>query len=300
MLIYITGLLVFAGLYALLAAGLNLQWGHTGLVNLGHVAFFAIGAYTTALLSRAGVPLWLTLLPAVVAAVVAAYPIGRLTLRLQEDYLAIVTFGFSEVLRQILSNERWTGATNGLPGIPVLASELGPIRHPITAALVLALVAVVLVALRFLIESPYGRVLRAIRDDEDALRSVGKAPEGFRVTSLIVGSGIAGLAGWGYAHYVGFISPEQFAPTLTFTIWTGVILGGSSLLGGTLGTLVFVMLLESTRFLSALGLPIGASQLAQVRLLVVGLSLIALMHARPEGLMPYRHRQRLVRDGSTN
>jgi branched-chain amino acid transport system permease protein len=300
MLIYVTGLLVFAGIYALLAAGLNLQWGHTGLVNLGHVAFFAIGAYTTALLSQAGVPLWLTLLPAVAAAAAAAYPIGRITLRLQEDYLAIVTFGFAEVLRQILSNERWSGATNGIPGIPVLVGDVGPLRHPLTAALVLALVVVVLVALRSLIESPYGRVLRAIRDDEGALRSVGKSPEGFRVTSLVVGSGIAGLAGWAYAHYIGFIAPDQFAPTLTFTVWTGVILGGSSLLGGTLGTLLFVMLLESTRFVSILGLPIGAAQLAQIRLLIVGVSLIVLMHIRPEGLMPYRHRQRFVRDGPTN
>ncbi len=291
---YLASLLLFGGIYAMLALGLNLQWGHTGLVNLGFVAFFALGAYSAALLTLNGVPLLVAAVIAVVIAGLVAYPLGRLTLRLQDDYLAIVTFGFAEVVRILLLNTRWVGGADGLTGIPQLFGPLAAdVRPFIQLGAVLMVVALVLVLARRLTESPYGRVLRAIRDSAEAARSLGKETEGYKVVALVLGSALAGLAGAIYAHYIGYVSPDQFDPSLTFLIFTGIVIGGSSHWGAAVGTLVFIAAMEATRFLGDVGLPISQSDFAQLRLLVIGLLLIVLMQRKREGLWPYRHRERV-------
>src|ERR1700736_3470493 len=114
---YLTALLMFGGIYALLGLGLNLQWGHTGLVNLGFVAFFAVGAYASALLTLHGVPLLFGPILGLILAGLVAYPIGRLSLRLEDDYLAIVSFGFAQVVQVLITNAQWTGGNNGLTGV---------------------------------------------------------------------------------------------------------------------------------------------------------------------------------------
>lgn len=296
MVAYVVSLLLFGGIYALLAIGLNLQWGHTGLVNLGFVAFFAIGAYTSALLTLNGVPFLLSVLVAVGLGGLAAWPIGRLTLGLQDDYLAIVTFGFAEVVRIILMNSPWAGSSDGLTGIGQLFAAVAPdVRPLITLGAVGVVVVAVLVLVHRLTESPYGRVLRAIRDSALAARSLGKSADRYRLVALVLGSAVAGLAGAIYAHYIGYISPDQFDPTLTFLVFTGVVIGGSSHWGAALGTLLFIGAMESTRFLSDFGLPISQAQFAQVRLMLIGLVLIVLMQRRRQGLWPYRTRHRFVR-----
>lgn len=293
---YLVSLLMFGGIYALLALGLNLQWGHTGLVNLGFVAFFAIGAYTAALQTLGGVPLWLAAAIAVAIAALAAWPLGKLTLRLQDDYLAIVTFGFAEVVRIILMNAGWAGGGNGLTEIPPLFDGMPTdIRPFLQLGLVVGLVVVVAFLAHRLIESPYGRVLRAIRDSSVAAQSLGKSSERYRLVAFVLGSAVAGLAGAVYAHYIGYISPAQFDPALTFLVFTGVVIGGSSNWGAAMGTLLFISLMESTRFLSDFGLPISQADFAQIRLMIIGAVLILLMQRRRQGLWPYRSRHRVVR-----
>ncbi len=293
---YLVSLLSFGAIYALLAIGFNLQWGHTGLVNLGFVAFFALGAYTAALMTIDGAPLWLGAIAGCVVSCSGAYLLGRVTLRLQDDYLAIVAFGFVEVVRAVLMNTDAVGGPNGLTGIPPLLGALpADIRRPFQLALLVAVVAVVVVLVDRLIESPYGPTLRAIRDDPLAARSLGKPVETFRMVALVLGSAITAIAGALYASYIGYISPDQFDATLTFLVFTGVVVGGSSNWGATLGTLVFISIMESTRFLSDLGLPISQAQFAQVRLITIGLVLILIMQRRRQGLWPYRPRPRAMR-----
>jgi branched-chain amino acid transport system permease protein len=293
---YLVSLLLFGGIYALLALGLNLQWGHTGLVNLGFVAFFAIGAYASALLSLNGAPFPVGVVVGISLAGLAAWPLGRAALRLQDDYLAIVTFGFAEVVRVVLRNSDWAGGSDGLTAIPQL---FGPapdaVRPYLQLATVIGLVLAVVFLAHRLTESPYGRVLRATRDDPAAARSLGKPTQRFRLVALVLGSAVAGLAGAVYAHYIGYVSPDQFDPSLTFLIFTGVVIGGSSHWGAALGTLVFIGAMESTRFLGDFGLPVSQADFAQIRLMVTGLVLILLMQHRREGLWPYRVRRRHVR-----
>jgi branched-chain amino acid transport system permease protein len=293
---YLASLLMFGAIYALLALGLNLQWGHTGLVNLGFVAFFAIGAYAAALLTLNGVPFALATAVAIAVAGLAAYPVGRITLRLQDDYFVIVTFGFAEVVRIAIVNTPWVGGSEGLTGIlPLFGQVSDAIRPYVQLAMVGAIVAIVLLLAHRLTESPYGRVLRAIRDSALAARSLGKPAQRYRLVALVLGSATAGLAGAIYAHYIGFLSPDQFDPSLTFLVFTGVVIGGSSHWGAALGTLVFIGVMESTRFLSDYGLPISQASFAQIRLMIIGLVLITLMQFRRQGLWPYRHRHRIER-----
>jgi branched-chain amino acid transport system permease protein len=291
---YVVAIGTNALIYALLALGLTLQWGHTGLINFGHVAFFAIGAYTSALLTLyAGLPIPLGMVGAVVAAGLAAYPIGAVTVRLREDYLAIVTIGFSELVRLILLNEQWlTRGPMGLPGIPSPFATLPRGTAELAyLGLCLAAVAVAFVLLVRLVRSPFGRILRAIREDEDAAAAIGKPVTGFKLRSLVLGSGLAGLAGALYAHYLSYIVPDQFIPLVTFYVWIAVILGGSgSMAGALLGTAVLFTFLEGTRFLPDLGVRIDEVRLAAFRFVAVGLGLILLVLFRPEGILGERER----------
>lgn len=276
-------------IYALLALGLNLQWGQTGLINFGHVAFFAIGAYTSGLLALAGWPLPITILAAMIAAGLAAWPLGRLTLTLKSDYLAVTAIGFSEVVRSVLENEMWlTGGPSGLPGIPSLFGNLSGLDRSIAIfAVLLVGTLVVFLVLEALTRSPFGRALRSIRDDETAAAALGKNVVSFKTRSLTLGAAIAGLAGAFYAHYLTFISPEQFTPEVTFNVWIAVIIGGSGSNPGVLvGTLILIIFLEGTRFLGDLGLALDGSQLGALRFMIIGAALVLCMLYRPSGILP--------------
>lgn len=289
MIAYALAIGTIALIFILLALSLNLQWGRTGLINFGLVAFFAIGAYTSALLSLRGVPLPLSIAAAGCLAALAAWPLGRLTLRLKEDYLAVVAIGFSEVLRSVIENEAWlTRGPSGIPGIPPLFADLSATGRSVGLVLVLlAAVIVTRVVLHRLDRSPFGRTLTSIRDDEVAAAALGKNVVGFKTRSLVLGSGIAGIAGAFYAHYLGFISPEQFTPEVTFDVWIAVIVGGSGSQPGVIvGTLVLMLFLEGTRFLNDFGLALDGSQLASIRFMLIGLGLVLCMLYRPTGLLP--------------
>ena len=287
MIAYFVAIGIVALIYALLALGLNLQFGLTRLVNFGIVAFFAIGAYTSALLALAGIPLVISFTCATLLAGLAALPIGLLSLRLREDYLAIVTLGFSETVRITLQQEEWlTKGVQGLPGIPKVFAWLGAGQAD-SALFVLLLCLTTLIAWGTvrLTGSPLGRLLRAIGDDEAALMALGKNPTKFKVQIFMLGAGLAGLAGAFYAHFITFISPEQFIPLVTFYVWMALIMGGSGTVRGALGGAVLLMVfLEGSRFLKDWIPGVSEVQMASVRLAAVGLALILITLDRPNGL----------------
>lgn len=284
---YLVAVATVVLIYALLAVGLNLQYGETGLINFGHVAFFALGAYGSALSALKGWPLTLSFALGAALAAIAAIPLGLAALRLREDYLAIVTLGFSESVRLVLQQEREiTFGVQGVPGIPKLFASLGPglTDWAILCALLLA-VGIAAWATHWLKHSPFGRLLRAVRDNEPAVVALGKDPARFKIQVFMFGAALAGLSGAFYAHFLTFISPEQFVPLVTFYVWMSIILGGiGSLRGALAGTLLLVAFLEGSRFIRDIFPGIAEVQMASVRLALVGLAIIVFVLWRPQGL----------------
>ncbi|HLI11749.1 MAG TPA: branched-chain amino acid ABC transporter permease [Alphaproteobacteria bacterium] len=286
---YLVAVGIVAGIYMLLTLGLNLHYGFTGLINFGHVGFFAIGAYGAALCTLRGWSFPAAFAVGTALATIAAYPVGLLSLRLRDEYLAIVTLGFSECVRLVLTSEEWlTNGVRGLPGIPRPFASLGIGGGADRAYLLLVVAAnivAVLVILR-LTRSPFGRLIQAIRDDEQAVRALGKDPAGFKVRVFMVGAAFAGLAGGLYAHYLNFISPEQFVPLVTFYVWMAMIIGGTGRISGAVaGTLILMIILEGSRFARDFLPWISAVDMASIRLAIVGLALILFTLYRPQGLM---------------
>ncbi len=286
---YLIALGIIALVYLLLALGLNLHYGFTGLINFGHVGFFAVGAYASSLVVTGGGHLFLGLAAAMALAALAAVPLGLLSLRLRADYLAIVTLGFSETVRLAIVNEKWlTNGVQGIPGIPSVAVALGIDLDPSAVLLVTLIICnllAVAVVLR-LTNSPFGRIIQAIRDDEDAVNALGKDPGGFKVRVFMVGAALAGLAGALYAHYVTYVTPDQFVPLLTFYIWVAIILGGAGRISGAvIGTLALVLFLEGSRFLRDIVPGVSEVEMSSVRLFAVGLALVLLILYRPGGIV---------------
>jgi branched-chain amino acid transport system permease protein len=294
MLAYAVALLIVVGIYALLTISLDLQYGFTGLVNFGQVGFFAIGGYASALVALHGWPIPLGFLLAIVLPALVALPIGGLALRLREDYFAIVTLGFSEVVRLVLVNEEWlTKGSLGLPGVPRPFGSLGTGGAELAyLLLVVACNVVVVLLIRRIVGSPFGRLIQAVRDNEVTVVSLGKSPPGAKVRALVVGAGIAGLAGALYVHYITFAVPDQFLPIITFYVWMAMVLGGvGSLRGSVAGAAVLVLILEGTRFARDLLPGVLAVEMASVRLALVGLLLILFVLYRPQGLFGNATRQ---------
>jgi len=286
---YLVAIATLVGIRALLTLGLNVQWGLTGLVNLGIVAFFAVGAYTSALLTVAGTPLALAWSAAIVLASVAGAGLATIALRLREDYLAIVTLGFAEVLRLFLLNEAWlTRGANGVTAIPrPLHARFAAHYDLFYLALVVGAVALVYLALERVRRSPFGRVLRAIRDDEIVAAVAGKAVFSFRIQAFALGAGVAGLGGILFAHYLAYIEPNMFLPQESLFVWLALILGGSgNNRGALLGSAVLLGLLEGSRFAKDVIPFLSGVRLAAAQQILVGVVLVVLMIRRPEGLLP--------------
>ncbi|MFQ5801054.1 MAG: branched-chain amino acid ABC transporter permease [Candidatus Hydrothermarchaeales archaeon] len=290
---YLITMLTFWGIYAILAIGLNVIWGYTGLINIGHVAFFAIGAYTSALLTLAGYNFIIGLTVGIVLAGLAGLLVGIPTLRLRADYLAIVTLGFAEILRLLLLNEIWlTRGPFGLPGLPQPLRGIFPGNYnTFYLGLVLLSLLITFYIAERILRSPFGRVLKAIREDEEVAMALGKDVFKFKLQSLALGSAMAGAAGSLFAHFITFVVPEQYEAIQTFYIWIMVVLGGSgSNKGSVVGALILISFFESTRFLKDfLHLPIGPEKIAAARLIVVGIMLVLLMRYRPEGIFGERY-----------
>lgn len=290
---YLISIVTFGAFYALLALGLNLIWGMTGMINLGLAGFFALGAYASALATTgAALPIVLGLVVAFVVAGAAGALLTLTTLKLRGDYLAIVTLGFSEVVRLVASNEIWlTNGTDGISGIP------GPFRSSLTpgafnllfCVLALAVVAAVLILAQRLRHSPYGRVLRAIRDDELVAAVAGKSVRRFKIEAFAVGAGIMGLAGGLYGHYTSYIAPDIFRPLVTIYIFLALTAGGTgNNLGAVAGAFLVMAILEGTRFIGDIVPDLPGAQIAALREILVGTLLILVMRFRPAGLIPER------------
>lgn len=298
--------------YAVSAISLNLQFGYTGLLNFGQVAFMLVGAYGTAITVEAGGSLWLGIVVGILAGVVLGLLLGLPTLRLRADYLAITTIAAAEVLRLIVRSSWAEPLTNGVFGIQGFADaffDLGPFPGGETYGIgswlvtgrrlwlmIVGWTIVVLLTLlvRRLINSPWGRVLKAVREDEDATRSLGKDVFGYKLQSLMIGGAIGGLAGIMLAVEQQNVTPDAYLPNLTFILYVVVILGGAgTILGPVVGALLFQFVFFTFDAIMAtlqsdvdwIGDILSPAEAGQIKLVLVGVGLILLLVYRPQGLL---------------
>jgi branched-chain amino acid transport system permease protein len=290
---------IFASIYALLSLGLNVQWGYTGLFNIGIAGFYAIGAYTSALLTTPpspshlgglSLPIPIGMAGAMLTAGLLAYIIGQPTLRLREDYLAIATISIAETLRLVLKNEAWlTNGVQGLRDIPrPFPQTFGSFYELLYLSLLVLTVGLVYLASERLSRSPWGRVLKAIREDEAVASSVGKNTFRFKLQALVLGAMIMGLGGSFYAHYVKFISPDAFNPLMgTFLVWVMLMAGGSGNNRGAIIGAAVIWGLWSLSDIVTTQLPAPLDTRASyLRVMLIGFVLQAILLKRPQGLIP--------------
>lgn len=292
--------LTLVSVYGLLSLGLNVQWGYVGMINIGVAAYFAVGAYASALITTPvtavhpglGLPFWLGPIVAMGCAAVLGLLIGLVTLRLRTDYLAIASIGIAEIVRLVLKNEAWlTNGVRGMPGIPrPFAGWYPPFPGLPYLILILLMILVVYLALQRAYGSPWGRVLRTLRDNETAARAMGKNALAFRLQAFVLGSAIMGLAGAVYAHFVGFISPEAFDPLFaTFIVWVMLIAGGSgNNRGALLGAFLIWLVWSMSEFITMRLPPEITTQAGAVRIFLIGLLLQLILVFRPQGVLPER------------
>jgi branched-chain amino acid transport system permease protein len=290
---YLVAMAVTAGIYAVMALGMNVIWGMAGLINLGLVGFFAVGAYTSGLLTlKLGWPIPLGIAAGTLAAAAVGVLVALITVRLRGDYLAIVTLGFAETMRVVMSNELWiANGTDGLSGIPgPFRQALGPHLFNLQFLAILVAVGTILFFLfERLAHSPFGRVLRGIREDEQVVQVAGKNVVMFKVKAFAVGTAALGLAGALYAHFTSYIAPDLFAPLLTLYIKLSLLAGGlGNNLGAVVGAVLVVFFLESSRFVIPLIPEISAVQGAALREILIALALLVVLRVRAQGLIPER------------
>ncbi|MEH1865773.1 MAG: branched-chain amino acid ABC transporter permease [Nostoc sp.] len=364
---YLIFLAISTALFALFGLGLNLQWGFTGLINFGHIAFMTLGAYTTVLLSLKGVPLLISALAGAIVAALLGLIIGFATLRLREDYLGIVTIGTGELIRLVVNNQdlpvgdTWVSGAFGVQSysIPLstepnlfvrlvmiglltllaavtffslwqwirttqisrttdlgkrttskqeflsrlvvgiilavlaiaiyISGVIGLYNYNPKAGLMLVLLLVLALVywrLEILVRSPWGRILKAIREDEEIPKALGKNVFWYKLQSLMLGGAIAGIAGAFFAWQLSAIYPDNFQPQITFDTWIMVILGGSGNNVGTiLGAVIFFAYDALTREVLPRIVPLDEARLGAFRIMVIGLILMILMIWRPQGIL---------------
>lgn len=301
MLAYAAFFLTIAMTYVVICLGLNVQWGQTGLFNVGIAAFVGIGSYTSAILTtpataeRVGgfdLPILLGWLGATAVGAVLALAVGLLTIRMRSDYLAITTFGVAVALQLVFQNaEALTGGVFGVGFIPRAFSTLQGQALPFNLAN-LALVAVVALGVYLLLEhllrSPWGRILRAVRDDETAAQSLGKNPVSLRLQAFVLGGAIMALAGALQGHFIGFIAPANYLPMMTFQVWAMLIVGGSgNNRGAVLGAvLVWGIWAASGSVIAEVFPPEQQARAASLQIVVIGVMLCAILLWRPQGILP--------------
>lgn len=304
-----------AAAYAISTIGLNLQFGYTGLLNFGHVAFMLMGAYGMAATVEVGGSMWLGIVVGIAAAIVLGLILGIPTLRLRADYLAITTIAAAEALRLLVRSPVTQPVTGGVFGIQGFASEFHSL-NPFDASAIFAFgpivvtgrrlwvmlvgwaLAVILVLIvRRLIHSPWGRLIRAIREDEDATMSLGKNVFATKLQSLALGGTLGAVAGILIAIEQQNVTPDNFLPQLTFILYVVVILGGVGTVWGPLvGAFVFqffffffdTVMRQAQSNVPWVGNLIGSAGAGQMRFVLVGLALILLLTFRPQGILGSR------------
>jgi branched-chain amino acid transport system permease protein len=307
-----TGVLILAGIYTLLALGLQLNVGFTGIINFGQAGFMAIGGYTMAILVlKAGFSFWLALPSSMIVAMLFGLLVGLPSLRLRADYFAIATIASSEVIRLVAQNARsLTGGNQGLfctdASDPVYRcfddtwldfsdtitgwlQSLGWSDPPTLMPLLLTVwivTGVVMVGLVLIQRTPWGRVLRAIREDEDAARALGKNALSYKLQSLVIAAGIGAIAGWFLALDLATIHPTDYEPIVTFYAYSVLVLGGlANYWGVAIGGIIFWTLLEGTRFIDLFH---DEYKTTALRFAIAGVVLIVIMVFRPQGIFGKR------------
>lgn len=291
--------LTMALTYAIICLGLNIQWGMTGLFNVGIAAFVAVGAYTSAILTTPdtaerfggfGLPIAVGWLGAAIVSGALSWAVGALTIRLRSDYLAIATFGVAVTVQlSMLNLQSVTGGAFGIGFIPRPFADLqgdALIFSLANCALMALVVLVLYFGLQHLSRSPWGRVLRAIREDEAAAQALGKRPVRFRLQAFTLGGAIMGLAGAAQAHFIGFIAPDNYMPVLTFQVWAMLIVGGS---GNNRGAIAGAILVWGLWALTAAAVssfvpPEEQARAAALQIVAIGLGLCLMLLLRPRGL----------------
>ncbi|MFI5012084.1 MAG: branched-chain amino acid ABC transporter permease [Hyphomicrobiales bacterium] len=286
--------------YSIICLGLNLQWGQTGLFNVGVAGFVAVGAYASAILTTPptdahlggyDLPIALGWFGAMLAAGFASALLGAITLRLRADYLAITTFGIAVAIHLVALNAQ--KVTGGPFGIGFIPRPFGPLAEtPLlfnlcNLGLIAAVVLILYVALERLVRSPWGRVLRAIREDERAATSLGKSARSYRLQAFALGGAVMGLGGAVQGHFIGFIAPDNYLPGLTFQVWTMLIIGGSGNNRGAVlgGILIWAIWSASGMAIGALFPPAEQARAAALQIVAIGVMLSATLLMRPRGLL---------------
>jgi len=276
------------GVFVLMALGLNIVVGKSGLLDLGYVAFFAIGAYTMALMGTlTGLNTWEIMPFGIAFAMLAGVLLGLPTLRLRGDYLAIVTLGFGEIVRLIALNSSWTKGPNGIANIP-MPPDIGPLKFKLDDQKVFFWVVIIMILLtiwmirRLSVRRP-GRAWEAIRQDEDAAELMGIPTLKYKIWSFTLGAAVGGAAGVLYASKNLFIAPEMFTLNVSILILSCVVFGGiGNIWGVVVGAMILGYLPDRIRFIS------------DARLLVFGIVLVAVMNFRPDGLLPRKKREKVI------
>jgi branched-chain amino acid transport system permease protein len=296
------GVGVIAGAYTIFTLGLQLNVGFTGIYNFGQAGFMAVGAYSMAIfVTDTGINFWLAMPLSMLVTIAFGLIVGLPSLRLRADYFAIATIAASEAIRLTALNARdLTGGAQGIFGfgdsweslqdtIEGWLMDLGW-SDPDTLAPLFIVVWIVAIGLTFLLSrvqgTPWGRVLRAVREDEDAARALGKNAYSYKLQSLAISAALAAIAGFFLAINLAFVIPDEFGPTFTFVGYSMLVLGGlASYWGVAIGAIIFETLLEGLRFID---LPISEVKIAALRFIILGLVLIGLMAFRPQGILGKR------------
>lgn len=288
---YLVAILTVAGIYTILALALNLQFGLTGLINFGVVGFYGLGAYASGISTETfHLPLVAGLGIAMVVGAIGGAFVSLLSLRLSGDFLAIVTLGFAETIRLVFNNEDWL--TRGPSGFSIMTRPvIAGLSRQSSAWFVLGVItfaAVIVFLLMWrLARTPYGRVLRAIREDDLVPATLGKNTFIYRLQAFVLGSAIMAGAGSLYAHYVQTITPENFTTPVAILVWMSVIVGGAgNMVGTVLGALAVVFIYEGTRFIGPWLTMLEAEQVSALRFIIIGVALILMVRFRPEGILP--------------
>ncbi len=280
--------LIVAGYYAILALSLNVEYGYSGLIDFGKVAFFALGAYASSVIVLAGYGYVVGITAAAFVAGIGGLLIALPAIRVRGDYLAIITLVFAESIRIVLKNEDWlAGGVLGIRGIPPIIDmsaasyELNLIAH---AAIVYGLFAVFVVITWMLVNSPFGRIMRAIREDETLASAFGKDVVKAKAVVFAVSSAMAGVAGALFAQYIGYIAPDMFIIAITLQVWLMSILGGpASIQGSLIGAFTVIAIQRGMRILKDfLAVPVDPNNLMFI---LTGILLILVVMFKPEGIV---------------
>jgi len=297
---YLVSVLIAGGIYAVLCLALNVQWGMGGLFNAGIAGFFAVGAYASAIATTAvsakhlggfELPIPFGLAAAMIVAGIAGWAVAKICVGLKSDYLAMASVGIAEILRLVIVNESWlTNGSLGIAGVPRPFGDLvrGREADLLYLAVVWFCVLGVYILCQRLYISPWGRTLRAIRDNEDSARAAGKDVDRFRLQTFVIGCAIMGLAGGLSAHYFKFLSPSATEPLLvTFLVWVMLMAGGSGNNKGAIaGALVIWFLWSATEIFTSRLPPEWITRSSYIRMLLVGLILQFVLQKFRSGLVP--------------